>query len=221
MLKVFSAWVLLLFALSGCSLWRKGDDTSPIPIKPPTAYVEPKVEELSPTSRLVWRPKRAAWQHFMLALSRTDFFIDSAIDEDGLMTVRYSGTAAPYVDCGEVVATYKVGENEKTVRFPAATPYQKYQVSLRNKLYQVERRFGMTARTTLTFTTVSPQQTKVELKSAYILNRDQTAMSGSEKPLMLTDSVSFATGETAVFPNAATKCRSTGKLESDLLDALR
>jgi hypothetical protein len=209
--------------MAGCQTLKDGDrrQPPPPPIKPPTEYVQPRVEITSETSRVVWRPKKSVWQSYMLALSRTDYFIDSAVEDDGVMSVRYNGDPVPYVDCGEVVANVKGPQGERSERFPGAATFKQYQISNRGKVYQVERRMVLTARTTLTFTSVDSKRTKVDARTVYTVTRDQTAVTPNEKPLMLHDTISFNTGENGVFPNAATRCQSTGKMEKDVLAFLK
>lgn len=221
-MKVVVTVVLAMFGLVGCSMLEDRPQPGPPPVKPPTAYVKPEIEVVSNLERDVWRPKRAAWKKFMLAVSRTNFFIDHVDENKGELQVRYSGDPQNYVDCGRVVNTVKTPQGDKIYDFAAASPYQQYQVMNKGKLFQVERRMGLTAAVRMAFNELEPEKTRVVAASAYNLTRDQSVVGGANsKPLLLNDTISFNSGETGTFPNAATKCQPTGKLEAELLGLLQ
>ena len=158
----------------------------------------------------------------MLTMSRTHFYIDHVDEAKGELQVHYSGDPQNYVDCGRVLNTVKTPQGDKTYDFSAASAYEQYQVMNKGKVFQVERRMGLTAAVRLVFTQIEPEKTRVATASAYILTRDQSVVSGANtKPLLLNDTISFNTGETGIFPNAATKCQPTGKLEAELLGLLK
>ncbi len=219
MLRVLILGVLISFA--GCAELKNGRQPGPIPVKPPTEYVAPRVEVVSQTSRVIWKSKRAVWASYAGTIARSNYRVASAIEEDGLMTVNLGGDPMPYVDCGEIVATVKTTQGETASRFPGAVAYKRYQLTNGGKLYDVERRMALEARITLTFSAVDANRTRVDAKTAYSVTRSQIATTAKDKPIQLTDTVNFYTGEAGVFPNAATRCLATGKLESDLLALLK
>lgn len=210
------------FSLVGCSGMTQRPQPGPPPVKPPSPYVKPDVEMVSERERDVWRPKNAVWKKFMLTVSRTNFYIDRVDESKGELQVHYSGDPQNYVDCGRVVSAVKLPEGDKNYDFSAASPYQQYQVIRKGKIYQVERRMGLTAAVRMIFNEAEPEKTRVSATSSYTLTRDQSVVGGANtKPLLLNDAISFNSGETGTFPNAQTKCQSTGKLESDLLGLLK
>ncbi len=212
----------MLFLLASCSSMEQRPQPGPPPVKPPAPYVKPDVEVVSERERDIWRPKNAVWKKFMLAVSRTNFYIDRVDEAKGELQVHYSGDPQNYVDCGRVLSSVKRLDGEKNYDFPAASAYQQYQVMRKGKVYQVERRMGLTAAARLMFNEAEPEKTRVSAVSSYLLTRDQTVVGGANsKPLLLNDSISFNSGETGTFPNAQTKCQPTGKLESDLLGLLQ
>lgn len=223
-MKNIFALVLVLFFLAGCSMFepRPRPQPGPPPVKPPTAYVKPEIEVVSDLERDVWRPKNAVWKKFMLAVSRTNFYIDQVDEAKGELQVHYSGDPQSYVDCGRVVSSVKLPEGDKNYDFSAASAYQQYQVLRKGNVYQVERRMGLTAAVRMIFNEAESEKTRISAASSYTLTRDQSVVGGSNsKPLLLNDTISFNTGQTGTFPNAQTKCQPTGKLESDLLGLLK
>ena len=211
-----------IFALAGCSMFDGRPQPVSPPVKPPTAYVKPEIDVVSDLERDVWRPKKTVWKKFMLAVSRTNFHIDHVDAANGEMQVHYSGDPKNYVDCGRVVNTVKTPQGDKIYDFAAASPYEQYQVMNKGKLFQVERRMGLTAVVRMVFDKLEPEKTRVAAASAYNLTRDQSVVGGANaKPLLLNDTISFNTGETGTFPNAATKCQPTGKLEAELFSLLK
>lgn len=140
----------------------------------------------------------------------------------GPVRMRYSGDPTDYVDCGRVVSSVKTEQGERRYDFPASAPFMQYQIMNKGRLFQVERRMTLEAVVTLKLKTISPGRTRVEARADYNLTRQQTATAaGYAKPLALSDSVHFRSGESAMFPNAATRCEPTGRLESSILAGLR
>jgi hypothetical protein len=220
-MKALRILAVALWALAGCALLDDRPQPGPPPVKPPTAYVKPDVDVVSDLERDVWRPKKTVWKKFMLAVSRTNFYIDHVDAANGQMQVHYSGDPKNYVDCGRVVNTVKTPQGDKIYDFAAASAYEQYQVMNKGKLFQVERRMGLTAAVRMVFDELEPDKTRVAAASAYNLTRDQSVVGANAKPLLLNDTISFNTGETGTFPNAATKCQPTGKLEAELFNLLK
>lgn len=221
MKKLFLIGATLAF-LAGCSGIQQRPQPGPPPLKPPSPYVKPEVDVVSPLERDVWRPKNTIWKKFMLAVSRTNFYIDRVDEAKGELQIHYSGDPQAYVDCGRVVTSVALPEGDKNYDFSAASPYQQYQVLRKGKVYQVERRMGLTAAVRLVFSEIETEKTHINAASSYRLTRDQSVVGGANsKPLLLNDTISFNTGETGIFPNAQTKCQPTGKLESELLGLLK
>ena len=221
-MKLVLAIAVALLGLAGCSMLESRPQPGPPPVNPPTAYVKPEIDVVSDLERDVWRPKKTVWKKFMLAVSRTNFYIDHIDKAKGELQVHYSGDPRNYVDCGRVVNTVKTPQGDKTYDFAAASPYEQYQVMNKGKVFQVERRMGLTAAVRMIFDELEPEKTRVAAASAYSLTRDQSVVGGANsRPLLLNDTISFNTGETGTFPNAATKCQPTGKLEADLFSLLK
>ena len=153
-MKISFLLALGLITLAGCSMFESRPQPGPPPVKPPTAYVKPEIEVVSALERDVWRPKNAVWKKFMLAVSRTQFYIDRLDESKGELQVHYSGDPQSYVDCGRVSNTVKLPEGDKTFDFAAASPYQQYQIMRKGKMFQVERRMGLTASVRMVFSDV-------------------------------------------------------------------
>jgi hypothetical protein len=87
------------------------------------------------------------------------------------------------------------------------------------KVYQVAPRITLDAQLTVMIEARPGGSTKASARAAYVVTRGQSATTANGKPLAFTDTISFKTGGTGTFPNAATKCHGTGKLEADALPA--
>jgi len=145
-----------------------------------------------------------------------------ATPDPGTVQLRYSGDPAEFVDCGRVVSNVKTEQGERKYDFPASRAFMQYQIMTKGRLFQVERRMTLESVVTLRMKQVSAGRTRIDARSEYNLTRQQTATAaGYTKPLVLSDSVHFRSGESALFPNAATRCESTGKLEISVLAGLR
>ena len=116
----------------------------------------------------------------------------------------------------------KLPGGDKTYQFAAASPYQQYQVMRDGKVFEVERRMGLTSSVRMVFDALEAGKTRVAVSTVYILTRDQSVVGGANsQPLLLNDTISFNSGETGTFPHAKTKCQPTGKLEAELLSLLK
>ncbi len=221
-MNIIFLFAVVLLALAGCSMLESRPQPGPPPVTPPTTYVKPEIEVVSDLERDVWRSKNTTWKKFMLAISRTNFYIDRIDEAKGELQVRYSGHPQNYVDCGRVVNTVKLPGGDKTYQFAAASPYQQYQVMRDGKVFEVERRMGLTSSVRMVFDALEAGKTRVAVSTVYILTRDQSVVGGANsQPLLLNDTISFNSGETGTFPHAKTKCQPTGKLEAELLSLLK
>jgi hypothetical protein len=213
--------IALMFA--ACSSAPPKLETKTVPAKPPANYQTPgQVDEVSDLERVVWRPQNIVWRNFMLAIGRTAFYIDHVDEKNGEFQVHYSGDPRDYVDCGRIATTVKFPQGDKTYEFAAASPFQQYQIMSKQKVFQVERRMSLDATVRLAMAASDREKTRVRAAATYQLTRDQTVTGAANvKPMVLNDTIAFNTGESGIFPNAATKCLPTGKLEREILSLLK
>ena len=198
----------------------------PRPIVPPK-----RVPAIGTTSEIVQtegasylvlnKSKDAAWKRMIESLRRADFAIEALDQKTGRAVLRYNGDPGSYIDCGRVVQTVKTEQGDKKYDFPAAQAYMQYEMASHGKIYQVDRKMALDARITVSFVEVDSATTRVSAQGAYAVTRDQSAFAQDEKALSFTDTINFKSSESAAFPNAATRCQATGKLEYALLSGLR
>jgi hypothetical protein len=108
-------------------------------------------------------------------------------------------------------------EGEASYTFPAAVAQQRYEINRNGALFEVDRRMLLDAQIDVVFKPIDARRTRVAVGSMYRLKRDQTVQGRSGKPLQFADTIGFSTGASATFPNAATRCESTGRLEQLVL----
>ncbi|HVK55344.1 MAG TPA: hypothetical protein VM532_09985 [Burkholderiales bacterium] len=207
-------WVAALVLLAGCAA--------------PTKYIEPDASKparaAGPTvgaPGVVDHPQTAAWQQLISGAPKAGFLVERPNLAAWTLNLRYTGDPKEYIDCGRVVSKVKTAKGEHTYDFPAAKAYQQYQLQKGNKVFLVDRRMNIEIRTTVSLEPVTQSSTRLKMDSQYIATRDQAVRGGGAKPFGMTDSISFDAAGGATFPNAATRCRGTGKFESDVLAVAR
>ncbi len=137
------------------------------------------------------------------------------------MLLRYSGDPMPHVDCGSITTRVVRAEGEASYTFPGAVAQQHYEINRNGSVFAVDRRMLLDAQIDVTFKPIDARRTRVAVGSMYRLKRDQTVQGRAGKPLQFADTIGFTTGASATFPNAATRCEATGRLESLVLGWLR
>ena len=225
--RTLAVGAALLLALAGCAT-HSTTYTPPAPAatKSPAAsgpVYRPSDVVITDTGSFVVVPRPAqTLQHSATVAAPQRGFALEAASVGGGLTLHYSGDPQSLVDCGHVTSTVRTDRGDQNYDFPASSAFVQYQVMRNNKVFQVERRMSLDATVTLSFVPVSSGRTRVDARARYLLTRMQTATApGYVKPLVLNDSVEFASGGSATFPNAATRCEGTGKLEGDALALVR
>jgi len=110
--------------------------------------------------------------------------------------------------------------------FAAAKAQQTFEV-LKNGLWDMDRKMNLEGRVNLIFEETSPSSTRVSANIKYVVSRSITSKQrGSNFPPSSTDDViSFNSGGSASFPagtdGRATECVPTGKLEQEILSAVK
>jgi|GEM_PF-3558256 len=170
---------------------------------------------------VVEKPVATVWQRLIAGGPKIGFIIDNSNSTGRSLQLHYTGDPKDYIDCGRVVATVKTAKGERTYDFPAAKPYQQYQLQQNGKLFLVDRRMNLDVRAQVDLEAPSQFRTRISMDVQFTAIRDQTVQGGGSKPFGITDQISFSSAGSATFPNAATKCRATGKFEQDVLALIK
>lgn len=81
---------------------------------------------------------------------------------------------------------------------------------------------GIAIPRSLIFENVDASHTRITASTQYVVRKDfEFLMTGATIPGRSSDSISFTSGGSAVFPNSQTTCAATGALESQLLSLVR
>lgn len=170
-------------------------------------------------------PRDAVWNSAVPKLGKQFFVINNLDKSSGLINLSYSGDPESYVDCGRIISYVSNARGARTYDFPASKADQQYEVMSGN-LFFVHRKMSLDGRINLIFEELSPNETRVTANTKYVLSKTFTVngVTGGI-PQTQTDSISFNSGGTASFPTVsdgrATECVSTGKLESEILQAIK
>jgi hypothetical protein len=196
-----------------------------------TKYVEPNArksgsnavaaEKNSGGVDVVERAQAVVWQRLITGAQRAGFVVESPNQATWTLQLHYTGDPKDYIDCGRVMAKVKTAKGERNYDFPAAKAYQQYELQQGSKLFLVDRRMNLDVRAMLNLEALGPSRTRVKLDSQYTAIRDQSVQGGGAQSFALTAKVNFGSSDGATFPDAATRCRATGKFESDVLSLVR
>ncbi|WAR44888.1 hypothetical protein [Methylomonas rapida] len=204
-------WILLALTCIGCS--GKLD------------YVRPTTASKLNNSITISAPRDAVWNATVPKLGKQFFVINNLDKSSGLINLSYSGDPENYVDCGRIISYVSNARGERTYDFPASKADQQYEVMSGN-LFLFHRKMSLDGRINLIFEELSPSETRVTANTKYVLSRIITVngVSGGI-PQTNTDSISFISGGNAAFAamsdGRATECIATGKLESEILQAIQ
>jgi len=205
--------LIVIVALAGCATGRLD-------------YVPPSSPEPLANSKTINEPRDVVWNASVPELSKQFFVINNLDKSSGLINVSYSGDPESYVDCGFITSHFTNLRGDHTYHFPAAQAQESYQIMNGIYLFLVDRKMSLDGRVNLVFEKTGPAQTKVTAYTRYVLKRHITARNaGNNIPFSRDDSISFNSGGEAAFASNsngdATTCVPTGKLERDILSAIR
>jgi hypothetical protein len=188
-------------------------------------YAQPTEYGPTENSIVIAKSRSEVWNTAVPQLGKKFFVINNLDKSSGLINVSYSGDPENYVDCGHVTSYVKNARGERTYSFPAAKAHQNYEVMNANGLFQISREMKLEGRVNLIFEEISKNSTRVTANTKYVLERSINARNlANNFPITDHKSISFNTGNSALFPagndGRATKCISTGSLETDILNAI-
>ena len=185
-------------------------------------YVRPVPPQNTSNTVTVERPREIVWNASVPELGKQFFVINNLDKSSGLINISYTGDPEKYIDCGEVTSYVRNLRGERTYKFPASKAQQVYEVmDNAGNLFGIERTMSLEGRVNLIFEEASKTSTRVTANTRYVVTRQITARGVmSQIPQSSTDSISFNSNGKAVFPGD-TECVATGKLEQDILSAIK
>lgn len=213
---VFS-WLFPVLALFGCA--SQSEYVKPEPARP--TYSTGSGQRPIGEPVVIERPRATLWRQLGSGTEKNNFMLEGANQNAWTVQLHYTGEPREYIDCGRVTSKVKTARGERNYDFAAAKAYQQYELQQGERLYLVDRRMTLDVRATLMLESVSATTTRVKTESTYTITRDQAVQGGGGKPFAMVDKISFNGGQSAVFPNAATRCQATGEFERDVLAFIR
>ena len=189
-------------------------------------YVRPTTTSSVINSKTIEKPRDTVWKSTVPELGKQFFVINNLDKSSGLINLSYSGDPESFIDCGRIVSYVKNARGERTYDFPGSREQQTYEVMNPNGLFFVERKMSLEGRVNLIFEEIGSNSTKVTANTRYVITRHITVRQvGNNFPQSRTDTISFNSGGSALFPanidGQATQCVSTGKLERDILSLIK
>jgi hypothetical protein len=192
------------------------------PARAPAPQAKP-VETYEPVSgkSVVVGAYGSAWQRLLARAQAQKFAVEKSDRRAGRVLLRYSGDPMPHVDCGNITTRVVRPEGEASYTFPGAVAQQRYEINRNGAVYAVDRHMLLDAHIDVSFQPIDARRTRVVVGSMYKLKRDQTVQGRTGKPLQFADTIGFSTDASATFPNAATRCEATGRLEQLVIGWLK
>ena len=189
-------------------------------------YVRPAKHASVSNIKTINKPRDVVWNSAVPELGKRFFVINNLDKSSGLINISYSGDPESYIDCGRVTSYVKNARGERTYDFPGAKAQQTYEVMNGAGLFFIDRRMDLEGRVNLIFEDIGGNSTRVTANTRYVVTRKITARSAANNiPQTLDNSISFNSGGSASFPatadGRATECVPTGKLEQDILSAIK
>ncbi|MCG2634536.1 MAG: hypothetical protein J4A00_06380 [Gammaproteobacteria bacterium] len=189
-------------------------------------YIQPTKQAPASNVKVVNKPRNDVWNSSVPELGKQFFVINNLDKSSGLINISYSGDPESYIDCGKVTSYVKNVRGERTYDFAGSKAQQTYEVMNDFELFIIDRKMDLEGRVNLIFEEVSPNSTRVTANTKYIVSRSLTIQSSANNiQQSLNNSVSFNSGGSASFPatadGRATECVPTGRLERDILSAIK
>lgn len=211
MRNVFMALVVAVW-LGGCA--------SAVRYAPPLRAETPTLNFIE-----IAKPRAEVWKTAVPSLARRFFVINNLDQSSGLINVSYAGDPERYVDCGVLGITLMEGKPEQS--FPAARAAHDFQFLTPVGLFNIRRRNTLDGRINLIFEEVGEATTRITATTRYVVDREMIAyrdngtIAHQER-----QSITFNTGQVGMFPGKSMtadslQCRPTGRLEFEVLDAIR
>jgi hypothetical protein len=204
-----------LALIAGCARQTVYQPPSP-PVKTAPA-VEGEAEATVSRKSAMVGAYEVAWQRLLARAQAQKFAVEKTDRRAGRVQLRYSGDPMPHVDCGSITTKVVRAQGEASYTFPGAVAQQRYEINRNGAVFEVERRMTLDAQIDVTFTAIDARRTRMSVGTMYRLKREQTVQGRAGKPLQFADTIGFTSDASATFPNAATRCEATGRLEQLVL----
>lgn len=170
------------------------------------------------------QPKETIWMKIVPALGREFFVIDHLDKDSGLLNISYSGDPQKYIDCGRIKSYLKNLRETKTYDFPAASAHIQYAVK-KGYIFLVNRNMDLEGRINLIIEEINPEKTRISVNTRYLVTKTEYwARLNGLYPHTKINKMFFTSSGSGSFPTDTpppVTCRSTGKLESDILFLLK
>lgn len=204
--------ILTIFTLSSCCAFSIDPQfTAPKETKINNAYISPHT-------------KAYIWDQMITYLN--DLYSPYTINEKdfdkGTITFSYSGDPCPYVDCGMLVANFKMPyTNGIFQKEPACSEYVTYTICEEHETPRkstVRRSLHLETSTTVTLTQLT-NVVKVDIMTLYILSKEMMIHDGYGLfKGHRYDEVTFPTHSNGQFPETPSICKANGNLENGILE---
>jgi hypothetical protein len=196
---------IALAVLSGCTAGRQD-------YRPPALMTKPS------NAIVIDRPIDVVWKELVSGVGRRFFVINNIDRTSGLINLSYGGDPELYIDCGMVESYVKNLKGERTYVFPGARAQQSYELMNNSGLYFVDRRMALDGRINVIAEELEQSKTRVTVNTRYIVTRTQQARRADGQVMgTLTHTTSFDAGDSGQMLGGPLVCRSTGRLENELL----
>lgn len=188
-------------------------------------YVRPITKKEYSNSKIIERSRDDVWNKSVAQLGKQFFVINNLDKSSGLINISYSGDPEKYVDCGTITSYVKNAVGERTYQFPASSAQKSYEVMETPNLLFVNRKMSLEGRINLVFEDLGGNKTQVTANTRYAITKQVEVRNTQGQTQNLSDTVSFNSGDSGTFStlnpnNPATECKSTGRLEQDILSKI-
>jgi hypothetical protein len=188
-------------------------------------YSPPSSPAIFINTKTVDKPRDDVWAALVPALGSRFFVINNLDKSSGLINVSYNGDPEKYVDCGIITSVVKNATGERTYNFPGSKAQQSYQMFTPGLLLlSIHRRMDLDGRINLVLEATAPQKTTATVNTRYVVKRDQEVRAADGRRQSGSHTISFNGGGVGTFPSdndQSSQCRSTGILESEILELIR
>ena len=177
--------------------------------------------------RVIDKPFEVVWNESVPELGKQFFVVNNLDESSGLINISFSGDPEKFIDCGNIISYVKSTQGERTYDFPGARAQETYEIMHGDVLFHIDRKMSFEGRVNLVFEVINPNQTRVTAKTVYVVQKDVTARrADSNYSQSWSNSISFDTRGSSTLPNdgnslAGTVCTANGKLEREILSAIK
>lgn len=209
---------MALLALSGCAGLFGPNEAPPVEVAAP----EPPKPAPTPGPHEVWLSisDQEAMERLRRSIESGQLKMKLATQASApnILETRTQPKTGAYLDCGTVQITTI---RNKRVTVPAAKSFQQFRQRINGIDYSVWRSMHLGVTTRLE---VKPRPdaagASVRYQPTYLVTRERLVTGGGKQPMVFRDTVQFGPDENRAFANAASPCRSNGRLERELREML-